>query len=66
MLGQERLGSRFAASKGKKTNDTKLEINLCADESMGPKRIDQEATTKHRDQPMIVSSPDEDDRSSRV
>jgi hypothetical protein len=47
VLGQQRLGFRIAASKGEKTNDIEVEIDLSADESMRPKGIDQEAMTKH-------------------
>ncbi|PYQ30408.1 MAG: hypothetical protein DMF56_06240 [Acidobacteria bacterium] len=47
VLNKERLVRRIAPTKRKEANDVGVEIDLSANESLGPRRIDEERTSEN-------------------
>ena len=47
VLNKERLIRRIAPTKREEANDGSVEIDLSANESLGPRRIDEERTSEN-------------------
>ena len=64
MLGEQRLESWFAPTKGIETDALVVEIDLCADQSMRPVLAHGEAMAEDGCVTVIIGTPDENDRAA--
>src|SRR6266516_6457004 len=66
VLGQQRLVERFSSAKCEETDDGMIEMDLGANEAIGPLWSDEEGVAKDRDRAAVVGASDEDDGAGRT